>query len=284
MKAFRNGLQIQTRTCGFTGNATQLLVSRELTVLCRVQFEVLRRGFALMNGLIVRKVLAFSVSLLTFFSSCPVYAGDDLFKAQQAESCESSKSETKGCPFDTDTSCEIKPPGRFKKFLGDLFWQPGCRFEHLAPNLYFGARPGHRRMRELKAMRVKTVICFALLFQRHTAKLAKREGLNYYKLRTGLFSRPGSQEIEQFLSIACDPKNQPLYVTCYRGVDRTAFYIAVYRIGVQNWTLDKTLAELKKSELRTWWPVFKGYDKTLRKYFPEIQQIAHRIKSEKGSV
>lgn len=233
-----------------------------------------------MNGLTVRIVVLFSVSLFTCCSSCPVYADDDQFNEQQVESCEDKNSEAKRCPFDTNTSCEIKPPGRLKKFLGDLFWQPGCRFEHLAPNLYFGARPGRRRMKELKEMRVKTIVCFALLFQRHTAKLAEREGLNYYKLRTGLFSRPGSQEIESFLNIACDPENQPLYVTCYRGVDRTAFYIAVYRIGVQNWSLEKTLAELKKGELRTWWPVFKGYDKTLRMHFPEIQRIAHRVKGE----
>jgi hypothetical protein len=252
-----------------------------------------------MNRITVPAFIVTCLVLSTIVGTDPVYARDEQKvernSATQAETkcCPGNesqqtdkkieKSQSESCPFHDGMPCPIKPPGRIRMFISDLLWQPGGRFAHLSPDLYIGARPGRRRMQVLKSIGVKTLVCFSLLFQRHTAKMAQRQGLEYHKLRTGLFSGPGSQEIEQFLSIACDPNSQPMYVTCYRGVDRTAFYIAVYRLGVQNWSLDRTIAELNNSHVRTWWPVFGGYEKTLSKHLPEIQQLAHRMKAEQAA-
>ena len=55
---------------------------------------------------------------------------------------------------------------------------------------------------------------------------------------------PDSDEYAAFLKVALAPGNQPVFVHCQQGVDRTGVAVASYRMVVQGWTAEATIAEM----------------------------------------
>jgi protein tyrosine phosphatase (PTP) superfamily phosphohydrolase (DUF442 family) len=58
-------------------------------------------------------------------------------------------------------------------------------------------------------------------------------------------SLPTEAEVGQFLKVANDPANQPVYVHCEQGVGRTGVMCAAYRMQHDGWTADQAIAEAK---------------------------------------
>jgi hypothetical protein len=71
-------------------------------------------------------------------------------------------------------------------------------------------------------------------------------------------------QILQFLTLATDPKRQPLLVHCRHGADRTGTMVAAYRVVVQGWSKDEALAEMQEG----------GFG-----YHPIWVNLVHRIKN-----
>ncbi|HVY62016.1 MAG TPA: dual specificity protein phosphatase family protein [Planctomycetota bacterium] len=59
-------------------------------------------------------------------------------------------------------------------------------------------------------------------------------------------SLPTEQQVAQFLKVANDPKNQPVYVHCEQGVGRTGVMCAAFRMQHDGWTADQAIAEAKQ--------------------------------------
>ncbi|MEP6913455.1 MAG: protein-tyrosine phosphatase family protein [bacterium] len=65
--------------------------------------------------------------------------------------------------------------------------------------------------------------------------------------------------MEEVLSIINAPENQPVFVHCAQGVDRTGTVIAVYRIAHDGWTSEKAKEEANRYGMHPWEIGMKNY-------------------------
>lgn len=133
---------------------------------------------------------------------------------------------------------------------------------HLVNDMvYRGAQPKSGGLELLRRLGIKTVINLrnndARAKQEEVA--AHKAGLQYFNLPFDRWGRPNDQEIEQALSIINNPANQPVFVHCRRGVDRTGVVIAVYRMTHDGWTSKQAMAEAKLYGLKPWQLGMKDY-------------------------
>jgi len=133
-------------------------------------------------------------------------------------------------------------------------------FAQISPGLFRGAQPTREGFKTLRAMGIKTVVSLRAY---HTDRHRVRgTGLKYVHL----FCRawlPRDHQVAAFLKIVADPANQPVFVHCQHGADRTGCMVAAYRITVQGWTRQAAAAELKHF----------GY----HKIFPQIRRYLKRF-------
>lgn len=157
----------------------------------------------------------------------------------------------------------------------------GFKFEGAAsPVLYWGESPNEQQVRALKRMGIKTLINIRTNPRKKTRKIAEEVGLRFYKVHTGVWKAPGRQEMKAFLDIVCNPENQPVFLFCKGGRDRTAFYIALYRVAVDGWTPAQARAELRDHRVRKYWPVFWQYDDILEENLAWIREVGNEKRGQ----
>ncbi len=147
----------------------------------------------------------------------------------------------------------------------------GCDVEKLSPTLYRGPDPSESTLIKLKEMGVKTIVSVRMNPNNRTSAEARKMGLQWIHIPTGVFITPRKPEVDKFLEIVKDPKNQPVYLSCTLGADRTGYYIAMYRMVLEGWENDKADLAMKK-QFSKWWPawyVFHDYRKKVRQFQPE---------------
>ncbi|MBN1533710.1 MAG: tyrosine-protein phosphatase [Spirochaetes bacterium] len=119
-----------------------------------------------------------------------------------------------------------------------------------APNLfrvsetfYRGAQPSTEGMRELKRLGITTVIN---LRANHSDRQALGDtGLRYIYLPMTAWN-PEYRDVIRFLKVVTDPVNQPVFLHCMHGADRTGMLTAVYRMTVMGWPREKAISEMKE--------------------------------------
>ena len=121
---------------------------------------------------------------------------------------------------------------------------PGLpNFARVSDGLYRGAQPTADGFRRLREMGVKTVV--SLRSVHSDRDLLKGTGMRYVRIRCEAWD-PDSDEYAAFLKVALAPENQPVFVHCQQGVDRTGVAVASYRMVVQGWTAEAAIAELDR--------------------------------------
>jgi protein tyrosine/serine phosphatase len=136
---------------------------------------------------------------------------------------------------------------------------PG-NFQNFGPGLFRGARPSESALEFLKFLGVKTVVDLQggdkldsslgwiapyvepgekeswITYERN---LANSLGMNFLNVPLNSLDQitvnEGTQ-IGKLLRFMSDPKNQPVYVHCEHGKDRTGLVVALYRVYYQNWS------------------------------------------------
>jgi tyrosine-protein phosphatase SIW14 len=131
----------------------------------------------------------------------------------------------------------------------------------VSDHLYRGAQPltGYARM--LGELGVKTVINLrgADEVSRDEQKEAETAGLRYFSISMPGLSAPSDDQVNKVMAIIDDPANQPVFIHCRRGSDRTGTIAAVYRISHEGWNAERAIAEAKHYGMS--WAEFgmKGY-------------------------
>lgn len=152
-----------------------------------------------------------------------------------------------------------------------------CECRRASPILYWGCVPNEEEMKVLKAMGIKTIINLRTNSHKGRTELAQNLGLNFYHIKTGVALTPELPEIRKFLTIISDPANRPTFVCCNIGIDRTAYYVAVYRMAFEGWTVQQAEDEMLAHELKQWWYTFTKYKNSLRANEAAIRRIAREL-------
>jgi len=121
-------------------------------------------------------------------------------------------------------------------------------FHLVNSQLYRGAQPKAGGMKTLKQIGVKTIVNLRGKDENTQAEAAEARalGLRYYNVSLPEFSRPKDKDVQQVLDLINRAENQPVFVHCRHGEDRTGTVIACYRIAHDGWTAAEGKKEAEK--------------------------------------
>ena len=130
-------------------------------------------------------------------------------------------------------------------------------FYKINHQLYRGGQPKKDAFAELKKLGISTIIDLRSSDENASRgkTLAEAAGLQFIDVPLKNWGRPSNQDIDSIVAQINDSKNQPVFVHCKRGSDRTGTVIAVYRIMHDGWTDKQANAEAKKFGFG-WWQVW----------------------------
>lgn len=152
-------------------------------------------------------------------------------------------------------------------------------FQILGPDLWRGGQPTPNAFTLLKNNGAKTIIS---LREEQTALQKEREivtalGMDYYAIPMRPFAVPEEEAIEFFLDIVSDPKNQPCFVHCLHGMDRTGLVVAIYRMQKYNWSFEEAQEELLQMgfhmEFQNLFQVFLAYAERIKQKTVNIEKL-----------
>ena len=127
-------------------------------------------------------------------------------------------------------------------------------FYQVNSQLYRGGQPGRNGLEGLKKLGIKTVI--NLRDNDDNAKTEESEaealGLSYFNVPLNNFKQPSDQTVEGVLKLINSAENQPVFVHCKRGSDRTGTIVALYRIDTDGWTNEEAKDEAKQFGMGFW--------------------------------
>ena len=127
-------------------------------------------------------------------------------------------------------------------------------FQEVNARLYRGAQPRAGGLKALAALGVKTVLNLRDddARAREEGREAAALGLRYFNVPISRAGRPSQERIRELMAVLDAPANQPVFVHCKRGADRTGALVAVYRITHDGWTAERALEEAESFGLGFW--------------------------------
>ncbi len=125
---------------------------------------------------------------------------------------------------------------------------PLPNFQQVNKNLYRGAQPPVESVKILADKGFKTIINLrgASDQTRAEEQQARALGMKFYNLELPPLSKPDFTQVDEALALINDPANQPVFVHCKHGEDRTGTVIACYRMTHDNWDDEQAITEAKK--------------------------------------
>jgi uncharacterized protein (TIGR01244 family) len=120
-------------------------------------------------------------------------------------------------------------------------------FGQVSPTYFRGAQPEGQDYADLAALGVKTVIDLTDDDGQAGEKASvERAGMTYVRIPMNTHESVSDAKVAQFLAVADDAAQQPVYVHCVGGRHRTGVMTAIYRMTNEGWTADKAFAEMKQ--------------------------------------
>lgn len=142
-------------------------------------------------------------------------------------------------------------------------------FRQVSPLLYRGGKPSLRGWEKLKSLGVKTVINLEETNKRNNRESAgETTGIKVFRLPISLYNAPGDEQVFSFLEIVSAKENQPVFIHCNNGRDRTGVMIALYRIVMDGWTIKNAYRE---AVALGYWPYY-GEDAPLKKFIHQLKE------------
>jgi len=127
----------------------------------------------------------------------------------------------------------------------------------VAPGVYRGAQPEAAGYATLKKMGIRTVINL----RNSMSERAAVEGAGMRSIEVPMeMSRDGLRaKVDRVLALMADPANQPVFVHCRHGQDRTGIVIAAYRMKMEEWPLSQAESEMKAFGFNDVWVNFRQF-------------------------
>ena len=129
-------------------------------------------------------------------------------------------------------------------------------FAKVSEILYRGAQPDRKGFEELKKLGVKSIV--NLRAGHPDKELIDGLGFRYFSIPANAWHVTDAHSA-RFLKVLLDPANQPVFVHCQHGSDRTGTMVAIYRVYVQNWKPGDAMKELPVFGFHKVWRNLKAY-------------------------
>lgn len=136
----------------------------------------------------------------------------------------------------------------------------------VSPVIYRGAQPLQEGYETLKSMGIKTVIN---LRNHSEKKEVEAAGMRSIEVPLSVLRDVDIKVIDKIIDMMTDPANQPVYVHCRQGQDRTGIVIAAYRMKVEGWSLKEAGAEMQAFGFNDIWHELKEF---VRKYAKSLEK------------
>ena len=126
-------------------------------------------------------------------------------------------------------------------------------FHQVNEQLYRGGQPKAGGLQKLRTLGVKTIVNLRGEDNqtRAEAEEARNLGLRYYNISLPGFAKPNDGQVQRVLDIINASENQPVFIHCHHGEDRTGTIIACYRISHDGWTAEQAKKEAERYGM-TW--------------------------------
>ena len=112
----------------------------------------------------------------------------------------------------------------------------------VSPTLTRGSEIDAAGVADLKRRGFKAIV--NLTVENHDDEAAARAlGLAFLRVPMIDNTAPTLAQMQAFLDFVSAPAHQPTYVHCDAGIGRTGVAVAVYRMAVQHWPLERAMAE-----------------------------------------
>jgi protein tyrosine/serine phosphatase len=120
-------------------------------------------------------------------------------------------------------------------------------FGQISPNYFRGGELKGSAASDLAARGVKLVIDLRSDgdVKATEARLVASAGMKYVRIPMSTRVAPTSEQISEFMSLVTNPANQPVYVHCVHGRDRTGTMVAVYRMVKHKYSNEQAFAEMR---------------------------------------
>jgi protein tyrosine/serine phosphatase len=135
-------------------------------------------------------------------------------------------------------------------------------FSQVNENLYRGGQPTEVGVKKLEEdFKIKTIINLRGADERAKKEenWAKDADIKFINVPLQNWFGPKDEKIEKILNLINDPENQPVFIHCKRGSDRTGTAVAVYRMTHDGWTAKQAHKEAKKFKIGWWQFWMKDY-------------------------
>ena len=131
------------------------------------------------------------------------------------------------------------------------------------------AQPTAEGLRAAEKLGVKTVIDLRAFHSDADEAVGTKLKLERISFKTW---HPEDEDVIRFLKLATVRKNQPVFVHCQHGSDRTGMMVAIYRIVVQGWTKREAIEEMTQGNFG-FHPVWKNLIAYIEKLnIPDLRQ------------
>jgi protein tyrosine/serine phosphatase len=139
-----------------------------------------------------------------------------------------------------------------------LYNLPGlANVGRIAPGVYRGAQPEATGYAVLKRMGIRTVI--DLRTTENDRQQVEAAGMRSIRVPILMTNNGLRENVDRTVALLADPANQPVFVHCRHGQDRTGIVSAAYRMKIQGWSLTAAEAEMQAFGFNDVWINYKQF-------------------------
>lgn len=138
---------------------------------------------------------------------------------------------------------------------------PVPNFHQITQQIYRGGRPTPEGLKSLKEAGIKSIINLENVagpVQNERAQ-AKALGMGFMSSPMSWITPPTDQQIDKILAVMSNPENQPVYIHCLHGRDRTGLVSALYRVLIQKMSAREAYSEMKQLGFRSLFVTLEWY-------------------------
>jgi len=139
----------------------------------------------------------------------------------------------------------------------------------VAPGVYRGEQPGPGGYATLNRLGIKTVI--DLRTSESERSQVEAAGMRAIAVPIEMTRKGLKEKVDQVVALMADPANQPVYVHCRHGQDRTGIVVAAYRMTLDNWSLRDVEAEMQSFGFNDVWVNFKKFIRSYKA--PDVKAL-----------